>query len=67
MSLLLQNSQRMPKLNTVHGIVAYRSTFLRPGVCEKNSPVSVKHQKRWKDAHKKIGSFFYMLHSVVAD
>jgi len=67
MSLSLQNSQRMPKLNTVHGIVAYRSTFLRPGVCEKNHQFLSSTKKDEKMHTRKLVPFFYMLHSVVAD
>ena len=56
MSLSLQISQRMPKLNSLHGNVAYRSTFLRPNVCEKKFTSFCQVLKRC--TQKNIGSFF---------
>ena len=60
MSLSLQKSQRMPKLNTRY-IVAHRSIFLRPNVCEQihQFPSSTK-----KDARKTKPVPFFCLIAV---
>jgi len=52
MSLSLQNCQRMPETNTRN--CTYRSTFLRPNVCEKKF---TSYRQVLKDANKKLVPF----------